>query len=149
MTRMGLSNVGLFRTGSSSVSSSQESTPRPATKAIPASLSSAEDPLVSITDNDAIRLVGIYQDEIQSVHPIIETQDLVQKIPQILDSIRTADQASANTLSCDKKDVYILRIPIATAVLCESHGRNGVSNRLVVSVKQGVGKISNDKELVI
>jgi hypothetical protein len=149
MTRMGISNIESSRTGTSSQSTSRGSTPELETRPRSLSLSASEDPLMRISVDEAIRLVGIYEDEIQSVHPIIETNDLIKIVPQILHFAKTAGQVSTKTSSCDEKDVFMLRIAIATAVLCESHGRNEVSDRLVIAVKEGVGRISNDKELVI
>lgn len=147
MTRMGIAAVELPTTGPSSADSSRATTPEPLDKGELVSASTEIDPMLGITEDEAARLVGIYRDEIASVHPIIETNDLALKIPQILDSMRTARHLSACSKPISEKDVHMLRIAIATAVLCESHGGNEISDKLVASVKHNVAHISNDAEL--
>lgn len=149
ITRMGIAAPEHSFSGRSSAASTREPTPEPVDEAkIPSSVNEV-DPLRSISDGEAIRLVGIYEDEIACVHPIIETKDLVAIVPRILDAtINDGRQYSRSSSNYDDaKDAHVLRIVIATALICETYGKNELSDRFVEFVKQDVGKISNDNDL--
>lgn len=105
--------------------------------------------MTSITVEEAVRLLGVFEDEIACVHPIIETQLLVEKVPQILDFIKNPNRPITDFQSFDPKDTLVLRLAIATALICETFGKNEVSDRIIVCVKADVGRLANDFDLVL
>ncbi|KAL6707488.1 hypothetical protein ACN47E_004058 [Coniothyrium glycines] len=107
----------------------------------------AGDPMLNITDQEALRLVGIYEDEIACVHPIIETKELVTNMPMVLDLLRKADYNCNRLPLAYKRDVLILKLAIATAIICETHGKNDLSDSLASSVEQDCGNVSGHGEL--
>ncbi|KAF2845910.1 hypothetical protein T440DRAFT_502092 [Plenodomus tracheiphilus IPT5] len=149
LTRVGIAPSVALSTNSSSVASSREPSPEPPNEVRSLSVSSDTDLMTSISVDEAIRLLGIYEDEIACVHPIIETKVLVSKVPQILDFIKNPHRPITDFQDFDPKDAHVLRLAIATALICETFGKNEISDRLVASVKADVGKITNDLELVL
>lgn len=145
LTRLGISTNGRNATGLSSGTASPARSPSQAQET--ESPFVAGDPMISFTDEEAIRLVGIYEDEIACVHPIIETKDLVDSIPTVLDSLRKADYNCNRLPPSIKRDVLVLKLAIATAIICETHGKNEVSDILAASVEQDCGNISGHGEL--
>ncbi|KAH9869970.1 hypothetical protein J1614_006891 [Plenodomus biglobosus] len=147
LERMGIAPREVGSTNSSSVASSREPSTEPSNEVRSLSIPSDRDLMTTISVDEAIRLLGIYEDEIACVHPIIETKALVAKVPQILDFIKNPYRPMRNMQSFDPRDAHVLRLVIATALICETFGKNEVSDRLVASVKADVGKIANNLEL--
>jgi hypothetical protein len=90
----------------------------------------------------------VYQEEIACVHPIVDTDDLIQNASNILDFSKGYNSQSSSVLhSIGPKDVHMMKIAIATAILHETHGKNEVSDGLVESVEQDVGVVSLAREV--
>lgn len=148
LTRMGIATNEPLSTGPSSAVTSREGTPEFAQEdRSPSLLSSGADSLLNFSDEEAVRLVGIFHEDITCVHPIIETKELIPNVPLILDMIRRSDRQSINLGTVGWKDAYILKIAIATAIITETRGKNEVSDKLVASVERDVNWISNDSEV--
>ncbi|KAH9872307.1 hypothetical protein IAQ61_005142 [Plenodomus lingam] len=148
LTRMGIAPRESLSTNSSSVESSREPSTEPSNEIRPLSICSDRDLMTSISVEETIRLLGIYEDEIACVHPIIEMEALVSKVPQILDFIKNPHRPIKESQNFDPRDAHVLRLAIATALICETFGKNEVSDRLVASVKADVGTMANSLELV-
>lgn len=126
--------------------SSRDATPEPTTAFAQNLLRSGVEGLSGISDDDIGRLLGIYQEEVACVHPIIETKDLIANAPQIMALVRNP-QHPAGLQKIDKKDVHILRLAVATAITHEILGKNELSDRLIFDVEQDVGRISSATEV--
>lgn len=126
--------------------SSREASPEPTTALAQSILRSGVEGLGGISDDDIGRLLGIYQEEVACVHPIIDTKDLIAKASRIMDLVRTPQQA-VGELGLGTKDIHILRLAVATAITHEVHGKNNLSDRLVYEVEQDVGRISSVTEV--
>ncbi|CAO2652502.1 Nn.00g007850.m01.CDS01 [Neocucurbitaria sp. VM-36] len=147
LTRMGISTKEYHSIGLSSTTSSREATPEPALLARSPSVSSDGDCLIEFSHEEAIRLVGIYQEEIACVHPIIETTDLTANVGQILEMAKSVNRPPTDLTAIRKKDAHILRLAIATAMIHERHGKNEVSDRLVATIERDAGRISTEGEV--
>ncbi|KAF3043564.1 hypothetical protein E8E11_007861 [Didymella keratinophila] len=132
--------------GITSSVSSREATPEPTTALAQTLLQSGVEGLQGISDDDINRLLGIYQEEVACVHPIIETKDLIANAPVITNLVRNPHQP-AGLQKVGKKDIHILRLAIATAITHEIHGKNILSDRLLYEVEQDVGRISSETEV--
>ncbi|KAJ4294647.1 hypothetical protein N0V90_008338 [Kalmusia sp. IMI 367209] len=102
--------------------------------------------LHEIPADEVVRLLGIYQEEVACVHPIIETKDLITDAPQIMEIVRNPQQRTG-LQRLGRKDTHILKLAIATAITHEIHGKNNLSDRLIFEVEQDVGRISSDTEV--
>lgn len=142
LTRLGIKTDNPNTAGLSSGTASPLRSPSPSHVA-----ESPFDPMVNFSDEEAIRLVGIYEDEIACVHPIIETKDVIRSIPIILEALRKTGY-NCNRLSANhKREALILKLAISTAIICETHGKNEVSDILAASVERDCGNISGHGEL--
>lgn len=145
LTRMGMGTNDAISTGPSSAIGSPDRSPASTLEA--GSPLMAEDPMLNMSDDEAIRLVGIYEDEIACVHPIIETKDLIVIVPTILESLRKVDYDCTKLSIPDQREAFILKLALATALICERHGKNEVSDIIVASVERDGGNISGHGEL--
>lgn len=146
LNRMGIPPDNQGPADYTSSASSQEATPEPTTALAQTLLQSGVEGLQGISNDDINRLLGIYQEEVASVHPIIETKDLIANAPSIMSLVRNPHQP-AGLLKVGRKDIHILRLAIATAITHEIHGKNVLSDRLLFEVEQDVGRISSDTEV--
>lgn len=88
------------------------------------------------------RLLGVYQDEIESVYPFIDTKQLAAKASNVLEYAKNQQTASGNSpdqTEVWKKDLIIISVATATGIMCETQGRNNASNKLVNSVRPYMG----------
>ncbi|KAJ4376515.1 hypothetical protein N0V86_006627 [Didymella sp. IMI 355093] len=148
LNRMGIPSDVHDQAGHTSSVSSREATPEPTTALAQTLLQSGVEGLQDISNDDINRLLGIYQEEVASVHPIIETKDLIANAPAIMDLVRNPHQATGiQKQRLGKKDIHILRLAVATAITHEIHGKNLLSDRLLFEVEQDVGRISSETEV--
>lgn len=145
LNKMGIPGGVQELAGQSSSASSREGTPEP-TPIAQQLLRSGVEGLQGMSNDEVIRLLGIYQEEVACVHPIIETKDLIAHAPHILEIVRHPEQPGGlHRLS--RKDTHILRLAVATAITHEIHGKNDLSDRLLFEVEQDVGRISSETEV--
>jgi hypothetical protein len=142
MSRMHIpaGNQQALETGSAA--SSRENTPT-ATIEFPISPTQPiMDELFGITCAEIIRLLEIYGGEIACVHPIVDATALIQKTPHVLEFAKRSSRARTDTGRVGLKDVHMLKIAIATAMIHENYGRNEMADSLIKSVEREVGVIS-------
>lgn len=146
LSRMGIPSDVHDPAGHTSSASSRDPTPEPTTALAQNLLRSGVEGLSGISNDDIGRLLGIYQEEVACVHPIIETKNLIANAPLIMELVRNPQQP-AGLSRLGKKDIHILRLAVATAITHEIHGKNELSDRLIFQVEQDVGRISSETEV--
>lgn len=146
LNRMGIPSDVQDPAEQSSSVSSPDATPEPSIVLGQDLLQSEVKGLQDISDDEVIRLLEIYQEEVASVHPIIETKDLITNAPHIMGIVRHPQQLSG-LQRLGRKDIHMLRVAVATAILHEIPGKNDLSNRLIFEVEQDVGCISSETEV--
>lgn len=149
MANMGIQTDQHRSTDGRSMSSSPERTPEPPTRRSlpcvqPRPLSDA---LLSFSIEEVVKLVTVYQQEVATAQPILNTEELITNVPHILDMARYPATVRANSSKLSLKDINILRLAIATALTHESHGKNSVSDQLVEAVEEDAGRISSSTEV--
>jgi len=134
-----------------SVTSSPEGTPEPSSQEqLPYVRGGpVADVLLSFSAVEAVKLVNLYEQDVATAYPIVNTQELITNIPRILDMARYPEQVSGNTSKLSSKDCHMLRLAIATALTHENRGKNDVSDQLVEAVEQDVGRISSATEVEV
>ncbi|KAF1979577.1 hypothetical protein BU23DRAFT_576528 [Bimuria novae-zelandiae CBS 107.79] len=91
------------------------------------------DCLAEFSDEEVIRLLGIYQDEVVCVHPFIEMDEMIADASRVMEGLRCADRSQTSLSTVDKRDVNMLKLAVATAIMHEAQGRNHLSTKLVES----------------
>lgn len=100
--------------------------------------------------DEVARLLDVFQEEVESVYPFINTKELISNAPHILEYARARQHAmidSPDSMGVGKKDVHILSIAVATGIVIEAHGNNDLSTKLVDSVELDVCRISRATEV--
>jgi hypothetical protein len=98
---------------------------------------SDHDPLLSFAPHEILRLLDVFQEEVDSVYPFLEINKLAANIQQIVDFVEHPDAGTSQPRikeTC-QKDAQILKVAIATAIVIEARGRNAQSAALVESVE--------------
>ncbi|OHF02581.1 fungal specific transcription factor domain-containing protein, partial [Colletotrichum orchidophilum] len=123
----------------------------------PASPSSSSqkdlDCLLTFEADEVLRLLDVYQDDIESVYPFTNMNDVSASLPHILDFVRTQqnppaaaeDSATAGDRPrIELKDVQIVKVAIATSIVMEAQGQNAISTKLVDAVEPIVCRVSGE-----
>lgn len=100
------------------------------------------EPLLSITRNEAIRLVEIYEEEFGIVYPFIDIKSVLSAVEQFYTTAKSTRAAEAARRPGDENMlsggvVDILKLVIAIASVSEGHGPTNLSVRLLDNVESG------------
>jgi hypothetical protein len=125
-----------------SPATSREHTPEHASKQHSPPYHRATDGLSGFTCAELVRLLEIYHEEIACIHPIVDAKDLIQHASRMFDLFKERDTWSAEVQLKDIRNVHMIKIAIATALIHETHGKNADSDSLIASVEQDVSVIS-------
>ncbi|KAL2140409.1 hypothetical protein VTI28DRAFT_3829 [Corynascus sepedonium] len=99
------------------------------------------DPLLLLPLREVERLFTVFQDEIQTVYPILHSLEFESRIPGLYERIRL--QASGRFRGTpEQKELQLLKVVLATALVLEEPGRPKLGLELVSSVEDDVGKIA-------
>jgi hypothetical protein len=143
LTRMG---IGSSEVPPPSAPESRTGSPGPSLPEPPpaAPSESGPDPLLSFPAAEIVRLLDVFQEEVESVYPFIETSELAPNFTQILDIVYgpQTDTTSPQVRKSRQKDLRIIKVAVATAIVIEAHGRNDDSARLVDSVESEISVAS-------
>ncbi|KAF2012904.1 hypothetical protein BU24DRAFT_494824 [Aaosphaeria arxii CBS 175.79] len=149
LSRMGIVADPEGPPGISTTASSRDPTPDPAVEERSAAPKSFQDCLLSFSDDEVTRLVGIYQEEVLCCHPILVAEALARDCLQIRDLARHPYKHSTGKQKFSMKDVHMLKIVLATALTHEPQGRNESCDQLISAVEHHIGSISSGCEIEI
>ncbi|PVH71446.1 hypothetical protein DL98DRAFT_660644 [Cadophora sp. DSE1049] len=147
LDHLGISTDQHMPTNQSSNTSSREPTPGPLPEDIRLRQGSESDCLLRFSEAEIARLIGVYQDEVISCHPIVDTELLTLRLPQILELARHPHRQEVLVPRFDSRDIHMLRIVVATSITTEPEGKNEVCTRLIAAVEQSAGIISSTSEV--
>ncbi|KOS19824.1 putative transcriptional regulatory protein [Escovopsis weberi] len=91
------------------------------------------DPLLEYDEGEMIRLCQVHADELEILHPVISTQDImtyVRSLTPYLDGLR--QQRSSELINDDK--TLQLKIILCCALIVENHGQSDKADRLYESM---------------
>lgn len=99
--------------------------------------------------SEVLRLLDVFQEEVGSVYPCIDTDDLAAGASDILNWGRqreTDDLESSGNLESSGdglcfKDFQLAKVAIATSIVVEEHGKTEHSTMMVESVERSVSRI--------
>ncbi|EFW98471.1 fungal specific transcription factor domain containing protein [Grosmannia clavigera kw1407] len=101
------------------------------------------------TTDEIVRLLGVYDEDVNSVFPCIDVADLAAQPQAIRDDVLRCLRQQESVLLPDTRasagagDAALARVVIATAVVLEARGRNTVSEMLVSPVERNVSCIAS------
>lgn len=100
------------------------------------------------TPGEVASLLAVFEEEVGSVYPFIDVVDLASRAPRILEYMRTRastdDRLRAEVqMDVTPRDVEILTVAVATAIVIEAHGKTELSNTMAESVELHVSRISS------
>ncbi|KAJ5593922.1 uncharacterized protein N7459_000130 [Penicillium hispanicum] len=99
------------------------------------------DPLKDLGLEETLRLVQVYEDTVGIMYPCVDLASLRTYVVEHYDSHHSTDQTSKSTSGTSDqdwfhaRDIQLLKILIATALLVESHGRSERAAQLADSVE--------------
>ncbi|KAL2672521.1 hypothetical protein Neosp_013233 [[Neocosmospora] mangrovei] len=94
------------------------------------------------TAGEISRFLIVFQEEVESVHPIIDISEYVVRSQEILDAIRsgnapeyTAPKGETPMKGLSKKDIDIVKIAVATGMVLEEQQKTDLSAAIIDSVE--------------
>ncbi|KAL7905163.1 hypothetical protein GGI35DRAFT_483662 [Trichoderma velutinum] len=89
------------------------------------------------------RLIRVFQEEVESVYPCLDTNYLISNAPEVIRLGQLSKDATSNTTYKENsyvgfKDLQLAKIAIATAIVIEGHGKSDNSTTMVTSVEGSV-----------
>ncbi|RYP09165.1 hypothetical protein DL764_001436 [Monosporascus ibericus] len=98
---------------------------------------------------EVLRLIEVFQEEVASVYPCLDTDDLAAETSAILswgrcreaDDSEVSESVEGSGSGLSFKDFQLAKVAIATAIVVEEHGKNDNSTRMVESAERSVSRI--------
>ncbi|KAI0466272.1 fungal-specific transcription factor domain-containing protein [Xylaria cf. heliscus] len=124
----------------------------PAINLAPNPLSSIQDPLLAIAQPEVRRLITVFHEEIEALYPFISSDELVGVADTKMDmfagqmGIISSDSRPMPDISEDK-DINILKIAVAIAVVIESKGKNQLSSKLIDSTDKKAAQVTRSSDV--
>ncbi|KAF9874719.1 hypothetical protein CkaCkLH20_07856 [Colletotrichum karsti] len=145
LTRMGISTQTPLPSGTSeSLAPTRYPTPE---QSEPALSVPGTDILLTMPLDEVERLLEVFQEEVETVYPFLDTGELVSKAADIRAFVDDSpDRPAVNSSSVDLKDVILAKVAIATSIVVEAHGKNHASNKLVEPIKHLIYQLSIDAQ---
>ncbi|KAI8268629.1 putative transcriptional regulatory protein [Colletotrichum sp. SAR11_239] len=106
------------------------------------------DVLLTMPLDEVVRLLEVFQEEVETVYPFLDTGELVSKAAEIRSFVEDSPDrpATAGSPAVDIKDVILAKVAIATSIVVEAHGKNHASNKLVEPLKHLIYQLSIDAQ---
>ncbi|KAH7144400.1 fungal-specific transcription factor domain-containing protein [Dactylonectria estremocensis] len=100
-----------------------------------------------VTAQELVRLLTVFQEEVESVYPFINIGDHASRADEILQAIRSTEPGGQRILDISdievsSKDIDIVKVAVATAIVLEAHGKKEISTSIVESVENNISVIS-------
>ena len=100
------------------------------------------------TPGEVASLLAVFEEEVGSVYPFIDVSELSSRAPQIVNFIRARelldDQMQGGLqMAVTPREVELLTVAVATAIVIEAHGKTELSNTMAESVELHVSRISS------
>lgn len=107
-----------------------------------------ENPLMALTEADALRLVDVYDEAIGIMYPVVDTASIRRflvdyyrhRIASPSDVVLHRSRQDNKDWWFFARDAEVLKIVLAIALLAESHGRSELGACLASSVEKTFGK---------
>ncbi|GJC96696.1 fungal specific transcription factor domain-containing protein [Colletotrichum higginsianum] len=112
------------------------------------------DGLLTFEFDEVLRLIDVYQEEIESVYPFTNMREISANLEHILDYARHLQNPSAYPVppgdhrpKAELKEVQIVKVAIATSIVMEAQGQNAISTKLIDAVEPVVCRVSGEASI--
>lgn len=95
----------------------------------------------TLTVAELVRLLTVFQEEVESVYPFLNIGEQAARGEQMLRVLRN-EQLACDDVGFTPKDVEIVKVAMATAIVLETHGKKELSSMIVQSVENNVSVIA-------
>ncbi|KAF7532201.1 hypothetical protein G7054_g8186 [Neopestalotiopsis clavispora] len=107
----------------------------------------AKDPLTEFPRIEITRLIGVFQEEVETIYPFVDSGKLADSLGETLFKLGSDSQDSRDGMRSKVNngtlgDIRVLKTILAVAIVIEAHGRNDMSRRLIESSGQTVARIT-------
>ncbi|GAP84428.2 putative fungal specific transcription factor domain-containing protein [Rosellinia necatrix] len=106
----------------------------------------AKDPLLTIALPEVCRLLAVFHEEIESLYPFVNSDTLVTVARTKTERLAMQMGFMGSDLSEDR-DINILKIAVAIAVVVEAKGRNSLSSKLVDSTDKRAAQVTRSLDV--
>ena len=106
-----------------------------------------KDPIWSISQDEAIRLCRVYEDEMGLMYPIIDTDKVIAYVGKLYRFMEAAhrsglmQQGLPGADSIDDEDTNILKMVLASAMTVEASGRSDLGQRMFEYVQPAIDSL--------
>ncbi|ODA79178.1 hypothetical protein RJ55_04770 [Drechmeria coniospora] len=101
------------------------------------------------TPHELSRLLGVFEEEVESVYPFIDIVELASRADQILYLIRSPasmdNQHRETRPPLTSRDIEMAKLAAATGIAIEARGRNQLSAAIAESVQDSITRISRSE----
>ncbi|KAK3320484.1 hypothetical protein B0T19DRAFT_477747 [Cercophora scortea] len=121
-------------------------------QSIAMAVAAQQDPLLRISQQEARRLLAVFQDEVETVYPILHSaaansgSELEARIPHIYECVGSRSQnppcPGGGSVTPEQKQAQLLKVVLAMALVLEEHGRCELSEQLMRSVEDATTRLS-------
>jgi hypothetical protein len=118
----------------------------------PDPLLAAKDPLLTLSLTEVCRLITIFQEEIETLYPFVDSSELaavagtqmseLSKHLELLDS-----NSNMNSGLSEDRDISLLRVAVATAIVVEARGKNPLSSKLIGSTDKKAAQVTRSSDV--
>ncbi|KAJ6789233.1 hypothetical protein PWT90_05077 [Aphanocladium album] len=143
LTRMGIPD------SPSSPSASAPPSPEPLAQSTTAATATSDVEFwAQCTPAEAVRLIGVFEEEVESVYPYIDSLELTTRASEILRIIRDPEllgdeaEATGTGRPLTATDIDLAKIAVAIGVAIEARGKNDLCTAIAASVEQHTARIS-------
>ena len=106
-----------------------------------------KDPLWSVSQEEAMRLCRVYEDEMGLMYPILDMERVIiytQKLYRFMEAARRSglmQQGMPGSDAIEDEDTNILKVVLATAMTVEASGRSDLGRRMFESVQPSIDNL--------
>lgn len=116
--------------------------PTPEPEAWPTETYLETDCLLSFSVEEVVRLIEVFQEEVESMYPLLSSAELAANAQSIMKFVRDPSEAAISGAKVGIRDVQTLKMAISTAIVIEARCKNDLSTKMVDSVEERVCRIS-------
>lgn len=99
-----------------------------------------DDPLLGIDINEIYRTLAVYKEELDPFYAFIPLEEVIERVPLIHEHVQHRHEGGCpcgndnQYCSVDEKDINVLKLMVASALVLEGYGKSILAQRLVDSV---------------
>jgi hypothetical protein len=104
------------------------------------------DPLLSMRLSMVNRLLEVFQEEVEAVYPVLDTSSLRNRSAELMSRFK-AEHMEKFDGRMSQKDIHLLKVVLATALVFENHGKNDLSRQLLDSFEDDAARITSPSDV--